>query len=159
MSDLRPPRSCPSEGTAIMSSSLSPTDIVRQLMQRTAAGDATAIDELIAEDMINHAAEPRGRAGWRYIVDVKHDLADLTAEHHAFVGEGDLVAHHMTLRGTHRASMMPLWDGAPVTGKTVCWPFMHFWRIDESQVVEHWACRDDIGLLTELGLWKPRTGP
>ena len=54
-------------------------------MQRTAAGDATAIDELIAEDMINHAAEPRGRAGWRYIVDVKHDLADLTAEHHALV--------------------------------------------------------------------------
>lgn len=134
-------------------------DIVQELFRRMDAGDHFgAIDDLIAEDMINHAAAPQGRAGWKYILEVvNHDLADVTVEHHAFIGEGDLVAHRMTMHGTHRASTMPLWFDAPVKGARVSWPYIHIWRIDDGLIVEHWACRDDIGLLMELGVWTSRT--
>lgn len=133
-------------------------DIVQDLFRRLEEGDDTAIDELIAEHMVNHAAAPQGRAGWKFIREViDHDLGDVTIEHHAFIGEGDLVAHHMTIHGTHRASSMPLWHDAPVTGARVSWPYIHIWRAEDGQIVEHWACRDDIGVLVKLGLWTPRT--
>ena len=88
---------------------VSAKEIVKEFVQRMDEGDWTALDELIAEDMVNHAAAPQGRAGLKYILEViDHDLADVTTEHHAFIGEGDLVAHRMTMHGTHRASAMPL---------------------------------------------------
>ncbi|MCX6396042.1 MAG: ester cyclase [Propionibacteriales bacterium] len=133
-------------------------DIVEEFVRRWDEGDERVIDELIAENMVNHAAAPQGREGWKLILQViDHDLADVTIEHHALIGDGDLVAHRMTMHGTHRASTMPLWHGAPVTGARVSWPYIHIWRAENGQIVEHWACRDDIGLLTELGVWTPRT--
>lgn len=36
-------------------------DIVEELFRRSEAGDTTALDDLVAEDMINHAAGPQGR--------------------------------------------------------------------------------------------------
>ncbi|RZI79328.1 MAG: ester cyclase [Microbacterium sp.] len=100
-----------------------------------------------------------GRAGWRAIVEmIDHDIADLVVEHHHFVGERDLVSHHMTMRGRHRASTMPLWSGALAQGQQVAWRFMHLWRVQDGQIVEHWACRDDLGLLAQVGLWhRPQT--
>lgn len=57
-------------------------EIVKELIRRMDEGDETAIEELIAEDMVNHAAAPQGRAGWKYILEViDHDLADVTTEH------------------------------------------------------------------------------
>lgn len=101
-------------------------EVVQELFRRLEDGDNTGINDLIAEDLVNHAAAPQGRSGWKYILEVVgHDLADLTIEHHAFIGEGDLVAHRMTMHGTHRASAMPLWFDAPVREARVSWPYIH----------------------------------
>ena len=46
----------------------------------------------------------------------KHDLGDENwTENHRFVGEGDLVTHHMMIHGVRRASTMPLLQGTPPT--------------------------------------------
>jgi lactoylglutathione lyase len=35
---------------------------------------------------------------------------------------------------------------------------MHFLRLRDGRAAEHWACRDDLGMLTQLGLIPaPRT--
>jgi len=121
-----------------------------------AAGDAGAMDELVAEDMVNHAAGPQGREGLRAILDViETDIGPVEVDHHHLVAEGELVAHHMTMRGHHRASTMPLLAGTPVTDREVTWTYMHLWRVVDGQIVEHWACRDDLGLLAQLGAWSP----
>ena len=40
-----------------------PKDVIEELFRRGAEGDYSVIDELIAEDMVNHAAAPgRGPA-------------------------------------------------------------------------------------------------
>ena len=130
-------------------------ELVEEGFRRLAAGDACVIDELIAEDFVNHAAGPQGREGWRQILAmIKNDLGDDSwTENHRFVGEGDLVPHHMTIHGVHRASTMPMLQGIPPTGREVHWTYIHIWRVAGGQLVEHWACRDDVGLLAQMGAW------
>jgi len=63
---------------------------------------------------------------------------------------GDLVAQHLTLHGTHRESTMPLLAETTVTDRQMAWTFIHIWRVCDGLIVEHWACRDDMGLLEQL---------
>jgi len=127
-------------------------EVVQELMRRLDEGDTSAIDELMAEDMVNHAAGPQGREGWKQIgAVIRHDLGPTSREHHQIFGEGELVAHHMTMKGVHSDSTMPLLSGLPVSGAPVSWDFIHIWRVVDGQIVEHWACRDDAGLLRQIG--------
>ena len=34
--------------------------------------------------------------------------------------------------------------------------FIHIWRVEDGLIAEHWACRDDVGLLAQVGGWPPR---
>jgi predicted ester cyclase len=108
----------------------------------------------VAEDLVNHAAGPQGRDGLREIVTVlAHDLGDPVVETHHLFAHDHLVTHHMTLHGVHRASTMPLLEGVAPTGRPVRWTFVHIWRVEGDRAVEHWPCRDDVGLLHQLGAW------
>ena len=140
---------------------MEPKAVVEELFRRRLAGDDRAIDDLIAENMVNHAAGPQGREGWRQILaTIATDLGDdITIEHHHLIADGDLVAHHMTVRGRHRASTMPLLAGTQPTGVEVSWTYIHIWRVVDGQIVEHWACRDDLGVLHQLGAWPPAPTP
>ena len=137
-----------------------PKAVVQALFRRTLAGDDTVLDELVAEDMVNHAAGPQGREGLRQILaTIRNDLGAGEAEHRHFITEGEFVVHHVTVRGVHRASTMPLLETTEPTGMDVSWTFIHIWRIVEGQIVEHWACRDDLGLLHQIGAWPPSSAP
>jgi lactoylglutathione lyase len=138
---------------------MTPKEVVQELFLRLAAGDGTAVDELVAEDMVNHAAGPlrQGREGWKQILaNIETDLGQVDVENHCFIAEGDLVAHHMTMTGVHQDSTMPLLAGVPVTHEPVAWTYVHIWRIADGKVAEHWACRDDVGLLRQVGAWPAR---
>ena len=126
-------------------------DVVEEMLRRQQAGDDTALDDLVAADMVNHAAGPQGRDGLKLILSiVDNDLGPVTVEEHHLIGDGDLVAQHLTVHGTHRASTMPLLAGMPVSGRPTAWTFIHIWRVSDGMIVEHWACRDDMGLLQQL---------
>jgi len=126
-------------------------DVVEELFRRQRAGDDTVLDDLVATDMVNHAAGPQGRDGLKTILrTIEVDLGPTELEQHHLIGEGDLVVQHVTLHGTHRASTMPLLADAPVTGRSAAWTFIHIWRVADGMLVEHWACRDDMGLLEQL---------
>jgi predicted ester cyclase len=124
--------------------------VVEEMFRRQQAGDATALD-LVATDLVNHAAGPQGRDGLDLILrTIDEDLGPVTLEQHHLIGEGDLVVQHLTLHGTHRASTMPLLAGASASGRAVTWEFIHIWRVSDGMIVEHWACRDDMGLREQL---------
>ena len=126
-------------------------EIVSEMYRRQEAGDPTVLDDLVAEDMVNHAAGPQGREGLKTILRIlDHDLGPLSVEEHHLIGEGDLVAQHLTLHGTHRASTMPLLTGVSPSGRPAAWTFIHIWRVADGVIVEHWACRDDRGLVEQL---------
>ena len=126
-------------------------EVVEELFRRQQAGDDAVLDDLVASDMVNHAAGLQGREGLKRILrTIDEDLGPTVVEQHHLIGEGDLVAQHLTLHGTHRASTMPLLAGAPVSGRSTAWTFIHIWRVEDGVIVEHWACRDDMGLLEQL---------
>jgi predicted ester cyclase len=126
-------------------------DVVEEMFRRQVAGDETVLDDLVAADMVNHAAGPQGREGLRAILTmIEADLGPVTPEQHHLIGEGDLVAQHLTLHGTHRGSTMPLLGNVPVSGRPMAWTFIHLWRVADGMIVEHWACRDDMGMVEQL---------
>jgi lactoylglutathione lyase len=132
-----------------------PVEVVRDFIDRRSRGDASVLDDLIAVDLVNHASGLTGREGLRQILaTIEHDLGPLSETTHHLFGDGDLVTQHATVHGTHRASTMPLLTNVPVNGTAVHWEFIHIWRVLDGQIVEHWATRDDMGLLVQL-----RTGP
>ncbi|TFV83356.1 hypothetical protein E4P38_20230 [Blastococcus sp. CT_GayMR16] len=89
-------------------------EIVEEMLRRQQAGDTTFLDELVDVDMVNHAAGPQGRRGLAWILrTVDHDLGPVTLEQHHLIGDGDIVAQHLTLHGTHRESTMPLLADLP----------------------------------------------
>jgi predicted ester cyclase len=128
-----------------------PRRVVEELLHRQQLGGDADIDDLVATDMINHAAGPQGREGLKLILrTIDHDLGPLTYEQHHLIADGDLVTQHLTVHGTHRDSTMPLLAGKPARGQPVVWTFIHIWRVSGGAIVEHWACRDDMGLLAQL---------
>src|SRR4051812_14740245 len=58
-------------------------EVVEEMFRRLQAGDDTVLDELVAEDMVNHAAGPQGRSGLSWILrTIDHDLGPVTVEQH-----------------------------------------------------------------------------
>ena len=89
-------------------------DVVEELFRRQHAGDDTVLDDLVATDMVNHAAGPQGRDGLKTILrTIGIDLGPTEIEQHHLIAEGDHAVQHVTLHGTHRASTMPLLADAP----------------------------------------------
>jgi len=88
-------------------------------------------------------------AGLRY--DIHHAIAD-----------GTLVAVNSTMNGRHIAPWAVYTDGGaidtvfPPTHKTFAMTQSHWFRIEDGQITEHWANRDDLGMARQLG-WIPPT--
>jgi predicted ester cyclase len=132
---------------------MTPKEIVLSFHEAAKRRDDSAFD-LIAEDFIQHAAGPQGRDGFRQTVaTLDHDLDRPTTEIHRVVAEDDTVVVQLTLHGRHVASTMPLLTGVAPTGGAIAWEFIHIWRVENDVIAEHWACRDDVGLLAQAGGW------
>jgi hypothetical protein len=79
--------------------------------------DYDGLDAVVAVDMANKAAGPQGREGWKQVWEaIVTCFPDATAETKAVIVERDRAAVHMTITGTHEASVMPLLDGLDPTG-------------------------------------------
>ncbi len=128
--------------------------LVRNLFQARDAHDIDRAASLVAEDVVDHAAIPeaQGRAGFRTIMqkltkafpDMKHRLEDLIAE-------DDKVVLRVTVSGTHTGPLEFVNRPLAATGKAFTTTHIHIFRIRDGQVVEHWAERDDLGMMKQLG--------
>lgn len=84
------------------------------------AGNLDAIDELLAEDFVQHspweASELRGRGEFRQQVrEFRAAFPDLEGTVDEVIADGDRVANRFTMRATHEGEFM----GVEPTGKTV----------------------------------------
>lgn len=91
-----------------------------------------------------------GRQLRKAFPDLKYEVDNVIAE------EG-IVAMRMTLLGTHKG---PLMGGFPLppTGKRVEMKMIHMVRMNDGKIAEHWAVRDDLSMMRQLGLL-PGGGP
>jgi len=115
-------------------------------------GNVGIVESLVAEDFVMHTpfAHQRG-AG---VVHLKQAIALIRSAfpdiHYTIdqeVAEGDIVALHLTARGTHRGSFL----GIPPTHRQVVWTEIHIYRIVGGKLAEHRVQSDYTGLLRQLG--------
>jgi predicted ester cyclase len=69
------------------------------------------------------------------------------------IAEADQVLSRCTCSGTHLGTFVhPTVGTLAPTGKRFAVQQMHLTRVRDSQIVEHWAVRDDLGMVQQLGL-------
>jgi steroid delta-isomerase-like uncharacterized protein len=115
-------------------------------------GDLGAVDDLLAEDFVNHDppfGAPADREGMRGAAAMfRAAFPDWHSDLGLLIGEGDLVVEQFTASGTQRGEIM----GVPASGRTVTLPGIQIFRVRDGRIVERWGRLDDLGLLSQLGL-------
>lgn len=116
-------------------------------------GNLDLIDELIAEDHVDHdparAGMPGGREGTRTFVEMyRAAFPDLRFEIEDVIGERDLVAIRWRATGTNQGPLL----GMPPTEKRVSVTGIAIDRIADGKVAESWANWDALGMLGQLGV-------
>ena len=64
--------------------------------------------------------------------------------------DGDRVIAWLTLNGIHVGSGFPWLRGRTASNRTVVWRQVHIYRVTETELVEHWAVRDDLRVLEAI---------
>ncbi len=57
----------------------------------------------------------------------------------------------ITSTGTHQGEIRMPWGTIPPTGRRVSWQSVRIYRIADGKIAEHWAVRDDLTMLLQLG--------
>lgn len=113
-------------------------------------------DELATADFVDHAAppsNPHGPDGLKSLVRWIHSaFPDALYTVVDMVEEGDKLFMWTILSGTHMGNFM----GNPPTGKTFSQDQMHLLRMEGSKIAEHWAVRDDLKMMQQLGILPDR---
>jgi predicted ester cyclase len=114
------------------------------------ANDVAALRDVVSDQFVNHEAPPGTPPGLDGITTFMHLLdeafTDQRWEIHEVIEEGDLVAMRCTHSGVHTGEFF----GLPATGRPFSYQQMHFVRMAEGKSLEHWAVRDDAGLMRQL---------
>ena len=124
--------------------------------------------DVVHPDAVNHEAkdeppESRGRgpaAFYATALWLRSWFSELDFEIHQVVTDGDLVVVHNTMSGRHTGvAVIYGEDGRveqamPPTGRRFATTQTHWLRVQDGQVIEHWANRDDQGTAMQLG-WLP----
>lgn len=133
--------------------------VVRSLELLMGKGGAELAHEVLAPDYTDHNAE--GDRGPERVLRVaeqaRRAFPDLGYEIEEVMAEGDLVAFRLLMHGTHRGPLPGM--GLPGTGRRVSVRQIHMARVRDGKVAEHWAVRDDLGMLIQLGALGPGQKP
>jgi predicted ester cyclase len=123
-------------------------------------------EELLAEDYLEHAVAPFGQAEPGLVngpVAMRQtdewllaQFPDLHMRIEAMVAEGDTVAVRVFAEGTN---LGPLNGVVPPTGKRFAARQSHWFRIEGGRLAEHWATREDLVAMLQLGVVQPPARP
>jgi predicted ester cyclase len=128
--------------------------------------DLAAADELMAQDYREHAIAPFGQvepgsdngpAAMRETAQwLLAQFPDLQMTIEAMVAEGDTVAVRVLSEGTN---LGPLNGVVPPTGKRFAARQSHWFRVENGKLAEHWATREDLVAMLQLGVVQPPGRP
>ena len=111
-----------------------------------------ALNDLVSAQVVDHdpaAGQGPGPQGYRDLFSkMRTAFPDLHIDVEHLTADGDDVAFAYTMTGTHQG---PLRGHGP-TGKSVSIRGMQISRFDNGLLVERWGSRDELGMMTQLGL-------
>ncbi len=127
--------------------------LVRRFYEEIDKGNLAAMDELVAENYIDHSPPPfpgltSGRAGLKQAFEIfwvatpgEHRIEDQIAE-------GDKVVTRIRATGTHAEDL----PGIPKTGNKLETTATVTHRIEDGKLAEKWSNKDELGFLQQLGV-------
>jgi steroid delta-isomerase-like uncharacterized protein len=125
----------------------------RYFDEGTNAGDVAVVDEIFDPNYSHHdPANPDVIVGSegvkRHITTLRGAFPDIKFEVQDMIGEGDDIVIRWIAHVTHTGDYF----GIPPTGKSATITGVNYWRMKNGKAVEGWVCRDDLGLMQQLGL-------
>lgn len=125
--------------------------IVRRYFAAANSGDLDALDDLLAPDVVDHAAydgQQAGRAGFKQFIALwRAAFPDLVYTIEDIFADGDRVAARWTMRGTHQG----MYHHFAPTGRAVMLTGTQINRLAGGVIAEDWTHTDELGLLRQLG--------
>ncbi len=126
--------------------------VVRRFVEEIfEAGHAGPIDELVGPEFVSHTfgITENGPAALEAAMSKVHgSLTNVEFRIEDLVAESDLVAVRLTSSATPTGEFMGVADAK---GKRYTSAEMHFFRIAEGRVVEHWHTHDPLAIMRQLG--------
>jgi predicted ester cyclase len=127
--------------------------IVRRFYEEIDKGNIAAMDELVAEDYVDHSPPPfpgiaAGREGLKQSFRL---FWEATPGYHKIedqIAEGDKVVTRLTAYGTHEGDL----PGIPRTGNKMEMTATVIHRIAGGKLVEKWSDKDVLGMFQQLGV-------
>ena len=135
--------------------------VVRRFFERVwNNGDLSAIEDLVDDQFTNFGVrQPGAHAAMRHIVTAwRTAFPDLRFEIQEEIVHDDKVVHRVILRGTHLGEFPPgvgparVMGAMPPTGRSFEADQIHIHRVAGGKLVEHAASRNDLLMLSQLGL-------
>jgi steroid delta-isomerase-like uncharacterized protein len=116
-------------------------------------GDMRSFDDILADNYVNHnipvPGVPATKAGFREVVlATRKAFPDVHVNVKDVVSEGDFVVFRDAVTATSRGEFF----GVPANGKSLDWTEIHFLRIANGKIVEHWTNFDQVKILMQLGV-------
>jgi steroid delta-isomerase-like uncharacterized protein len=128
--------------------------IARRLADEVfSTGDMRSFDDILADNYVNHnipvPGVPGTKAGFREVVlATRKAFPDVHVNVKDVVSEGDFVVFRDAVTATSRGEFF----GVPANGKSLDWTEIHFLRIANGKIVEHWTNFDQVKILMQLGV-------
>ncbi|WP_439698910.1 ester cyclase [Mucilaginibacter sp. AW1-7] len=98
-----------------------------------------ALDELVSDRVINHAAHPgtpNGKESFHDFLNALHaGLSDIRVTALRQIAEHDLVVTQKVISGIHTGNFF----GIPATGKPISFEAIEIIRLENGQYAEHWV--------------------
>src|SRR4051812_23097369 len=113
-------------------------------------GDFSAVDELVTDDFQAHTwgPMPPGRDGLKQGIErVSAGLSDASMTIDDLISQDDRVAVRLTSSATQTGPFM----GLPPSGKRYEIGEIHWFRVRDGRIAEHWHQADFLGMLRQLG--------
>jgi predicted ester cyclase len=114
-------------------------------------GNVDAVDRYLAPDFYNYVT---GRSGTEDFKRLAADFRDASGSANVIdlmVAEGDLVVALMTITRTLHKELRVFGFTFPGDGQSYTVTHVHIYRVVDGKIREHWAVRDDLSMLRQLG--------
>jgi len=115
-------------------------------------GNLALADSWVAATFVNHATRaemlPGPESLKEHVVLLRTAFPDLHFRIEDLIADEEHAAAYVTFSGTHKG----VFRGLPPTHKSFVQAQMHIVRFVERKVVEHWAVKDDLSFMQQLGI-------
>ncbi len=127
--------------------------IVRRMLEEVLMGGRVElVDDFFSPDFVQFGQRVGSGQFKEVVIAIHTAFPGVRGVIEHLVAEDDLVVCDLAVQGTRRGPFpFPGVGVLPPTGKSYAIRHCHWFRVADGKITKHWAVRNDLGHLTQLG--------